>query len=258
MIRLAPEQTASLKNWFLPERPGPLIGSHVIHTGNGACFVDRWPMPQVVLVETAGNYTLLGEAQALTPADLQPHIKGFVETSEAFVPLLKAAFPDEVRTWQRVVFAQPEAPSRAAASPHSVRRLEASDAHHLSGLTSESDWISKTWGGPDGLAASGFAWAAFVDGQLASVACTFFLGETYEEIGVVTEPGFRGLGLSTTCARALCGDIWARGHRPSWTTSPDNTASIRVAQKLGFTVQRNDLLYVVGIPIPEPADRPQN
>ncbi|MEW5961703.1 MAG: GNAT family N-acetyltransferase, partial [Chloroflexota bacterium] len=229
MILLTPAQTATLKNWFLPERPGPLIGLHVIHTGQGACFVNRWPAPQAVLVEAAGNYTLLGKAQALTPADVQPHLKGFVETSEAFVPLLKAAFP-EVRTWPRVVFARQDAPHPVAATGYSVRRLEPSDAHHLGALGPESAWISKTWGGPHGLAASGFGWGAFAAGQLASVACTFFLGETYEDIGVVTEPGFRGLGLSTACAGALCHDIRARGHRPSWTTSPDNSASVRVAE----------------------------
>jgi RimJ/RimL family protein N-acetyltransferase len=254
---MTPGQTATLKNWFLPERPGPLIGLHVIHTGHGACFVDRWPAPQTVLVETAGNYTLLGEAQALAPTDLQSHLEGFVETSKAFVPLLKAAFP-ELRTWPRVVFEQPEAPNLAAANDYLVRRLGPPDAYHLWGLSPESAWISKTWGGPQGLASSGFAWGAFVAGQLASVACTFFLGETYEDIGVVTEPGFRGLGLSTACARALCLDIHSRGHRPSWTTSPDNTASLRVAEKLGFAIQRHDLLYVVGIPIPEPAPPPAN
>jgi RimJ/RimL family protein N-acetyltransferase len=257
MILLTPEQTATLKNWFLPERPGPLIGSHVIHTGNGVCFVDRWPAPQVVLVETAGNYTLLGQAQALIPVDIQPHIKGFVETSEAFVPLLKAAFPD-VRAWPRVVFAQRDPAGLVTVNDDAVRRLGPSDTHLLQSLDPESAWISKTWGGPGGLARSGFGWGAFVAGQLASVACTFFLGETYEEIGVVTEPRFRGLGLSTACARALCHDIRARGHQPSWTTSPDNSASIRVAEKLGFIGQRNDWLYVVGIEIPKPAPPPTN
>jgi RimJ/RimL family protein N-acetyltransferase len=33
-------------------------------------------------------------------------------------------------------------------------------------------------------------------------------------------------------------------------TSPDNLASIRVAEKLGFTLQRTDALYVVGREIP--------
>lgn len=213
--------------------------------------MDRWPAPQAVLVETAGNYSLSGEANALSPGDVRPHIRGFVEASEAFVPVLKAAFPD-ASPWQRIVFIQPAAPNLTTAHDDRVRRLTSSDAPHLRGLSPDVGWISKTWGGPQGLAASGFGWGAFVGGQLASVACTFFLGATYEDIGVVTERQFRGAGLSMACVVALCRDIRSRGHQPSWTTSPDNTASIRVAEKLGFTIQRHDYLYVVGIPIPQP------
>ena len=55
--------------------------------------------------------------------------------------------------------------------------------------------------------------------------------------GVATEPGSRGQGLSTACAGAVCQDVRDRGRIPSWTTSPDNTASLRVAAKLGFTVR---------------------
>ena len=127
MILLTPEQTATLKNWFQPEQPGPLVGSHVIQTGHGTCWVDRWPEPQVVLVETAGNYTLLGDPQAITPADLQPHLKGFVDTTEAFAPLLKLADP-EVKPWQRVVFVQPDHSEPVAAGDYSLRRLAPSDS----------------------------------------------------------------------------------------------------------------------------------
>lgn len=254
MFALTPSQIATLRPWFLPDHPGPLVGLHVIHTGKGACLVDRWPAPQVILAEIAGNYTLLGNAQALTPTDLQPHVKGFVDASAAFAPLLKAAFPD-LRTWPRVIFSQPHMSDSATPVAASVRRIGPSDAHHLRGLSSESSWISIFWGGPDGLASSGYGWGAFVDGQLAAVACTAFLGETYEDIGVVTEPQFRGLGLSPACVQGLCGEIRARGHQPSWTTSPDNVASMRVAEKLGFVLQRQGVLYVVGIPIPEPARR---
>jgi len=42
----------------------------------------------------------------------------------------------------------------------------------------------------------------------------------------------------------------------SWTTSPDNAASIRVAETLGSQLQRQDQLYVVGMSIPEPAQPP--
>ena len=257
MILLTPAQTATLKDWFLPERPGPLIGSHVIQTGQGTCHVDRWPHPRAVLMDTAGNYSLRGDPNALSPADLQSHLAGFVDTSPDFVPLLKAAFP-EVIEWPRVIFEWRAAPRLPAPSAYPLRRLEPADLVQLQGLSPEVDWIAKTWGGMPGLAASGFAWGAFVGGQLAAVACSFFVGQMYEDIGVITEPEFRGLGLSTACAGMLCGDIQARGHQPSWSTSLDNTASIRVAEKLGFVLQRHAVLYIVGIDIPAPAASPTN
>ena len=74
----------------------------------------------------------------------------------------------------------------------------------------------------------------------------------YEDIGVVTERDYRGQGLSAACAAALCDDIRARGRRPSWSTAPENHASLRVAEKLGFVVQRHDRLLVVGQNVPLP------
>jgi hypothetical protein len=257
LFHLTSEQTAAIRDSFLPERPGPVIGMQVIQTGNGTCFADRWPDPRAVLVVSAGNYSLSGEADAVTPDELKPLIRGFVETSHTFVPILETAFP-EVKVWDRVIFERPPAhrpislADQKVGNTLQVRPIKPGDALDLQGLSLESAWITKTWGGAQGLASSGRAWGAFINGRLASVACTFFCAEKYEDIGVITEAEFRRLGLSTACAAALCGDIEARGGRPSWTTSPDNTASLRVAEKLGFEVQRNDRLYVIGIPIPIP------
>ncbi len=60
---------------------------------------------------------------------------------------------------------------------------------------------------------------------------------------------FRGRGLSPACAARVIADIRARGRTPSWSTSRDNTASRRVAEKLGFARHRDDVLYVAGKPI---------
>jgi GNAT superfamily N-acetyltransferase len=254
MIRLRPEQAATLRDWFLPDRPGPLVGLHVIQTGHGACFADRWPDPRAVLVECAGNFSLSGDPGALAPADLVERIAGFVEAPGPFVPLLRSAFP-AARVWERVILDLATAPRFALPPGDVVRRLGPGDADHLRGLGPESRWIGKTLGGPEGLASSGWAWGAFAEGRLVAVACIFFVGDRYEDIGVATEPEFRGRGLSGACAGALCEDIRERGRRPSWTTSPDNAASLRVAEKLGFTRQRRDCLYAVGVSIPEPAQR---
>ncbi|MCX6050018.1 MAG: GNAT family N-acetyltransferase [Chloroflexi bacterium] len=252
MRLLTPAQLATLNAWFLPDRPGPLIGLHVIQTGHGRGFVDRWPDPRAVLVETAQNMALSGDPTALQPDDLRIHAPGFVEAADNFVPLLRAAFPDLVAR-DRIIYALVGKPQFSLPTNFTVRQLGPTDAQALQKLSDESSWISKTWGGPDGLAASGYAWGAFANDQLAAVANIFFLGDHYEDIGVATEPQFRGYGLSGACAGALCEEIQARGHTPCWSTSPDNLASKRVAEKLGFTWQRNDYLYVAGIEAPKPA-----
>lgn len=250
MIPLTRDRLNELRPWFEPERPGPLVAGHVLQTGHGLARVDRWPDPRVLIAETAGNLVLVGDAAALTPDDLRQHVRGFVDAPGLFEPLLRAAYPDLI-VWPRRVFAQPDAftPTRAQ-TPADVRRLGPNDRDCIAGLSPEHAWIHKTWGGAAGLADSGYAWGAFVDGRLASVACSFFVGLSYEDIGVVTEPAYQRRGLSTACAAALIGDIQSRGRRASWTTSPDNTASLRMAEKLGLTQSRSDRLYVAGIDIP--------
>ncbi|SRR6266540_1763323 len=243
MVPISRAQLATLERWFIPDRPGPLVGLHVIRTGHGTSLVDRWPAPRALLVETAANYSMAGDARALTAADLRGRLEGIVEAAPRFVPLLRAAYP-RLLVWDRVILALHGPFRPAPAAGLLVRRLEAGDAGALAGLSEECRWVAATWGGPAGLAASGSAWGAFWRDRLVSVAGVFFVGDRYQEIGVVTEPGFREQGLSTACAGAVCADILRRGGTPSWSTSRDNLASLRVAHKLGFALQRHDRLYV--------------
>lgn len=57
-----------------------------------------------------------------------------------------------------------------------VRALVAADTDAVARLSPEVEWITKTWGGPAGLASHGHAYGAFVGGQLVAVGCTFFMG----------------------------------------------------------------------------------
>jgi hypothetical protein len=113
MQLLTPLQLKTLRPWFLPERPGPLVGLHVLQTGNGVAFADRWPNPQALVINTAGNYTLLGQPEAMVPADLSELVQGFVEAPPAFLPLLQATF-GQVEAWPRVIL---ELPAEPAAGP---------------------------------------------------------------------------------------------------------------------------------------------
>lgn len=250
MTPLSRDELNERRTWFETERPGPLVASHVLLTGHGTAHVDRWPEPRVLIAETAGNQVLVGDPEALTVDDIQEHVHGFVDAPALFEHRLRVVHPD-LHIWPREMFAQTDpAPPSTIAALADVRRLGPLDRAALTGLSSDLAWIHKTWGGAAGLAESGVGWGAFVGGRLVSVACSFFVGFKYEDIGVITEPAHQGRGLSTACAAALIGDIQARGRRASWTTSPDNAASHRVAHKLGLRPARTDRLYVVGIDLP--------
>ncbi len=247
VLTVAADTLPALRPWFTPERPGPLIFEHVVRTGHGRCRVDRWPDPGVVLAELPGNYALRGDPSRLIPADLDD-VVGFVEAPPEWLPALRELDP-ATGVWDRVIATLPDT-TTAPPPDLDVRRLTPSDSAALAALTPDSAWIHETWGGTPGLLAAGVGWAAFDDGRAVSIAVPFYVGAEHEDIGVVTEPGHRCRGLSTACASALVADIRARGHVPTWTTSPDNAGSLAVATRLGFLPTRNDVLYAVHTPIP--------
>lgn len=239
-----------LRSRLLVDQPRLLGAWHVLMTGTGECLVDRWPAPRAFLAVSGSNQVLVGEPDALDAEELHGLLDGFVEAPDNFVSLLRA-MPDAVE-WPRVN--QVQSARTPFATSARVRRLGPADAHHLETLSEVSTWIWSTWGSAAELAASRMAYGAFVRGRLASVACSFFVAARFEDIGVVTEPEFRGQGLSSACAARLCAAIHRRRRLPSWTTSPDNMASLRVAEKLGFGLHHRGQVWVVGREVPRPAE----
>lgn len=247
MLELTANQFSTLRSRFTPESPGSIsLSKHVMNTGFGRAWADRWPAPHTLVIEVEGNYLLRGEPMTLQPADLQPHVRGIVDATAAFLPLLQMTFADLI-SWPQVIYTLERLAHCPAPAGYTVRRLTDKDAPALAMLTAENQWVSKTWRTPADLVTGGHAWGAFAEQRLVSVACIFFLGDEYEEIGIVTEAEFRGRGLAAACAAGLCADIQARGHIPSWTTATNNWASRRVAEKLGFHFDRNDTLYLIGM-----------
>lgn len=238
---------AALRAFFAPERPGPLMHAHVEHTGVGRVRVDRWPDPRAVHVAVpGGNHALRGDPAAVDAGDLDG-VTGFVEAPPEWLPLLRALDPG-VAPWPRLMAALP---ADLAVPASGAGLLGPDDAAGLAALDAENAWIHDSWGGADALAAARVARAVCVDGHPVSVAVPFYVGDGFEDIGVVTAPGHRGAGYSTACAAALVGDVRARGRVPSWTTSPGNVASRAVAARLGFRPVREDVLWGVGVPIPD-------
>ena len=209
MIQLDREQTATLKSWFLPERPGRLLGLHAIKTGHGSCQVDRWPDPRALIINIGFDYFLAGESRTFERANLQ-RIAGWVDVAdETLARVLREARPLPTLDDRLVLelLDKPDYRTAPAVERCVIRPLLPDDTIHLERLTPQISWINNSWGGPAGLASSGDSWGAFVNGRLVSVACRAYVGKQYEDLGVVTSTGTPGSWIEHgMCGRGLRGD----------------------------------------------------
>lgn len=256
MLQLSLENAQSLKDWFLPERPGRLLGLHVITTGCGTCWVDRFPNPTAVLVENGSDYFLAGAPEAFGRAEIQ-RIAGWVDVADESVLRLLHKDDSQLLVDDRVVLELSTPPIVVTVGHYQIRPLCSEDTRHLERLSPELRWICQSWGGSSGLANNRRSWGAFDHDRLVSVASIYFAGDRYEEVGVVTEADSRGHGLSGACAAKVCEEVMRRGHRPSWVASSENTASLRVAHKLGFSTTGHVRMYGYGLDRPRSLFSPQ-
>ena len=192
-----------------------MIAQHLLGTGNGSCLADRWPAPRALLVETGGNWTLAGDPAALDPAAVAGRVAGFVEAPAAFEPLLRAA-ARELHEWPRVIFTleapgdpPPRAPRRRRGAPARARR------RRVAGRAGLRDGLDRQHlGRPRGAGRQRHRLGRVLRAAAGRRACPFFVGEAYEDLGVATEPGFRGLGLSTGLRRRRLPGRAGPGPRP--------------------------------------------
>ncbi|MGW3733892.1 GNAT family N-acetyltransferase [Streptomyces sp. NPDC005148] len=80
------------------------------------------------------------------------------------------------------------------------------------------------------------------------MACTYFLGSAYEDLAVATAADHRRRQLALSCVTALCADVTARGHTPSWSCSRHNRASRLLAWNAGFRLVREYVHHATGAP----------
>jgi GNAT superfamily N-acetyltransferase len=251
MIELVPDQLPPLTRWLPAGSPGPaVVGEHVLSTGIGHWWADRPVQPRAIAVSCAGFTVLRGTPDALTPEALAPLAHHYIDAPARFLPTLRAAF-DRLTPWERMVWTL-QADPLPAPTPRgvTVRRLGRGDAGALAALGPEAEWIHSPWGGPANLASSGHGWAAVdATGRLLTVACTHFRGTRYEDVAVLTRPEHRRHGLGLACVTALCADITARGHIPSWNCSVHNRASRLLAWTAGFRLVREYVHHAAGSPL---------
>ena len=81
----------------------------------------------------------------------------------------------------------------------------------------------------------GIAAGAVVAGNIVAIAHTYAETDLHADIGVSTLETWREKGFATAAASRVAQEIQASGKVPAWSCGEDNAASLRVAQKLGFS-----------------------
>ncbi|MDE2840499.1 MAG: GNAT family N-acetyltransferase [Chloroflexota bacterium] len=123
---------------------------------------------------------------------------------------------------------------------HAVRELTAADI----GLLEAAGVDGTDFGGLSVLLDEGSVAAAVVDGRIVGSAHTTAQTDRYADIGVGTDERWRNRGFATSAASIVARRIQESGRIPVWSCGEDNMASLRVAQKLGFT-EVSRLAYVI-------------
>jgi GNAT superfamily N-acetyltransferase len=96
--------------------------------------------------------------------------------------------------------------------------------------------IAWMWPSMEGFLANGFGYAAVAADRILCWCTAEYVSQERCGIGITTDPAFQGRGLATATASRFVAESLQRGMVPHWECVRDNLGSVRVAQKVGFTL----------------------
>ncbi len=114
-----------------------------------------------------------------------------------------------------------------------VRLLTLADVPRLA--TAPADIQGNGYKTHASMVTEGIAAGAIVDNTIVAIAHTYAETDLHADIGVSTLEQWREKGFATAAASLVAQEIQAKGKVPAWSCGEDNSASLRVAKKLGFT-----------------------
>ena len=97
---------------------------------------------------------------------------------------------------------------------------------------------SNFWPGENEFLRHGVGFSLFLNGELVSTAFSAFVHGHLLELGIETVSGFHGKGFAQLTCSALIDYCLENNLEPVWACRLENTGSYKLAQKLGFEVER--------------------
>jgi hypothetical protein len=122
---------------------------------------------------------------------------------------------------------QPELPS--GFEIHTLDKDTLARTHHLN-----LDITSRFWSSAEDFWRYGIGVCVMNSGEVVSLCYSACVAGGMAEVDVITQDGYRGKGLALVAARQFILECAKRNIVPTWDCFTNNTASMKLAQKLGF------------------------
>ena len=260
IAELAPEEfSKALSLYHQTEFRFPLISAVLERRQRGQVFVDRNHEPSsAVVVNNFGFMFYVGR---------EPHLEFDEFLSELFRSgseikpsyLLWYSPPEHwqrkldelgARMRERVRFEYRETQIAVLSCPggFEIRKLDAELISRTERF--RIDVGSRFWSSPEDFEEHGLGFCLLKDEEIVSLCYAAAISERLAEVDVVTDEAFRGHGLANIVSQHFIRECLARGITPTWDCFAYNTASLRLALKLGFAEVRRYPFYSFNVPLP--------
>jgi RimJ/RimL family protein N-acetyltransferase len=246
-----PATSPILKDLFDPRLPNsPALWAVLKGNHTGKALVDEPQRPTQAVLRTDAVLTYF--SARTQQAFLNQGIAFFRELGEVWLvwPHETSLSPPEVESVtivERLEFtdANPDTLNQLRSQLPAVFSMRVIDAQLLQ-RCAWRDEMAFYAGSTENFLAHGIGLCMMQDDEILVEAYASALGKTRAEIGAITNESYRGRGYAPIACAFLIEACQQRGYQAYWSCDADNTASMRVAQKLGFLQIRPYQIFAYG------------
>lgn len=215
----------------------------------GEVLVNLREAPSCAIIKTSsGIYALIGEPDEQAVRWIRQHYDTEIEKTDRrftlFSPTagwnlqLERAFGDVLSPLKRQSFSfdrERYLMAEDRSVPEGFRLCPIDERAIASSSEFGADYYQTYWGDQASFLRHGFGFYVEHKGEIVSEGTSIFANPEHAEIDIATSEHHRGMGLGYVVARAFIQECLKQAITPHWDCHETNTASRKMAEKLGFT-----------------------
>lgn len=248
--------------------PSPEAAAVIEGNNPGWVFVDDPCTPKAALVWAQGieGFYLAGDANSavfqkelaiFTDQVLKPRLRNLgitwfeISGDKKWNPAIENIFSEQgLESSEQWVYMLKPSGDKSKLQPGAVGdpRLLRVDKHLLGNLPASNkeflfSKLRQFWGNVNTFLNTGLGYVLLDEEEIASLCCSGFVTRDIHVIDIETEVSHRKKGYAEKVARAFIAACLEKHCQPYWDCMAENTASARLAEKLGFTRSHVYSLY---------------